>query len=160
MSRRRFAAALSLISIFPLVGGAQQAAGPGGPRASGFHTLQDSQWVRFSGPGVVRHQGRILDQQGPELVVSREHGVLRIQATSIDTLWTRGHSAKQGAIIGGIAGALAGVALALHYGATTTEHDFSTGQAALLAGGIGAAGGGLIGTLFGLSLPRWKRRFP
>ena len=52
------------------------------------------------------------------------------------------------------------VALGLHHGATTSEHDFSTGQAVLLLGGLGAAGGGLIGTLFGLSLPRWRQRFP
>jgi hypothetical protein len=125
-----------------------------------FHALQDSQWVRLSGTGVSRHQGMILNDDGPELVVSGEHEPLRIRAASIDSLWSRGHSAKQGAIIGSIAGALAGLALGLHYGATTTDHTFTTGQAVLLLGGIAAAGGGAIGSLFGLALPRWKQRVP
>jgi hypothetical protein len=145
MSRSLFAASLCLLSMLPAVGWAQDAAILAGPRAPEFRILQDSQWVRFTGAGVSRHQGMILEHEGPELVVSGEHEQLRIQATSIDTFWTRGHSAKQGAIIGSIAGALAGVALGLHYGATTTEHDFQTGQAGFLLGGIGAAGGGLIG---------------
>jgi hypothetical protein len=160
VSRIIFAAALFVIAVLPAAGWAQYAAVIGGPRAPDFRALQDSQWVRFTGSGVSRRQGMILEHDGLELVVSAEREPLRIQATSIDTLWTRGNSAKQGAIIGSIAGALAGVALGLQYGATTTEHDFSTGQAVLLLGGIGAAGGGLLGTLFGLGLPRWTRRFP
>ena len=160
MSRSLFAASLCLLSVLPAIGGAQDAAVLGGPRAPEFRTLQDSQWVRFTSTGAPRQEGMLLERDGPELVVSAERRPLRIQATSIDTLWTRGNSAKQGAIIGGLTGALAGVALGLLYGASTTEHDFSTGQAVLLAGGIGGAGGGLIGTLFGLTLPRWKRRFP
>ena len=160
VSRILFAATLLVIAVLPAAGWAQYAAVIGGPRAPDFRALKDSQWVRFTGIGVSRRQGMLLEHDGTELVVSAEREPLRIQATSIDTLWTRGHSAKQGAIIGSIAGALAGVALGLQYGATTTEHDFSTGQAVLLLGGIGAAGGGLIGTLFGLSLPRWTRRFP
>ena len=160
MSRGLFAASLCLLSLLPAIGWAQGATVLSGPRTAAFPSLQDSQWVRFTGAGVPRRQGMILEHVGPELVVSVEHESLRIPAASIDTLWTRGHSAKQGAIIGSIAGALAGVALGLHYGATTSEHDFSTGQAVLLLGGIGAAGGGLIGTLFGLSLPRWSQRLP
>jgi hypothetical protein len=82
-----------------------------------------------------------LPSENAELVVSGEHETLRIRATSIDTLWTRGHSAKQGFIIGAIAGTLAGVTLGLLYGESTTEHDFSNGEAMVLAGGIGAVGG-------------------
>jgi hypothetical protein len=160
MPRARFALILWILTALPGTGQAQGAVPTAGPRQSEFPALEDSQWVRFTGTGVSRHQGIILEHDGPELVVSAERQPLRIQATSIDTLWTRGNSAKQGAIIGGLTGALAGVALGLLYGASTTEHDFSTGQAVLLAGGIGGAGGGLIGTLFGLTLPRWKRRFP
>ena len=160
MTHSLFAASLCLLSVLPIVGRAQDAGRPGVPRATEFPALHDSQWVRFTGTGVSRHQGRILEHDGPELVVSADRQPLRIHATSIDTLWTRGNSAKQGAIIGGITGALAGMALGLLWGESTTDHDFSTGQAAALAGGIGAAGGSVIGTLFGLSLPRWKRRFP
>lgn len=160
MSRSIMAASFCLLSVLPAVGWAQDATVLGGPRASGFHALQDSQWVRFSGTGVSRHQGKILEQNGSELVVSADRQPLRVQATSIDTLWTRGNSAKQGAIAGGITGAVAGVALGLLYGANSTEHDFTTGQAALFLGGVGAAGGGLIGTLFGLAIPRWKRSYP
>jgi hypothetical protein len=160
MSRNLLAAGFCVLTMVPAAGWSQDTPVSPGPRAPFFNALQDSQWVRFTGTGIYRHQGILLAHEGPELVVSAEPEPLRIPATSIDTLWTRGNSAKQGAIVGSIVGALAGVAAALHYGATTTEHDFSTGQAALLFGGIGAAGGGLVGTLFGLSLPRWKRRFP
>ena len=158
MSRRLLAACI--LTMTPVVGWTQDAPVSLGPRAPAFGALQDNQWVRFTGAGVLRRQGILLGQVGPDLLVSAEPKTLRIPATSIDTLWTRGNSAKQGAIIGSIAGALVGVAAALHYGSTTTEHDFSTGQAAVLLGGVGAAGGGLVGTIFGLSLPRWKRRFP
>jgi hypothetical protein len=145
---------------YPAVGWAQDAAALGGPRALVFRALQDSQWVRLSGTGVSRHQGLILERDGPELVVSAEHKTLRIRATSVDTLWTRGNSAKQGFIFGTIAGMLAGVTMGLLYGESTSEHDFSNGEAMVLAGGIGAVAGGWIGTLFGLALPRWKQRFP
>ena len=160
MSPRLLATSLFLLSVLPAVGRAQAPPDHGGPRAPEFPVLQDSQWVRLTGIGLPRHEGIVLVHDGAELVVAVEQQPLRIPATSIDTLWTRGNSAKQGAIIGSISGALAGAALALLYGGSTTEHDFSTGQLALLAGGIGGAGGGLIGTLFGLSLPRWHRRFP
>src|SRR5919106_6735244 len=129
MPRARFALILWILTALPGTGQAQGAVPTAGPRQSEFPALEDSQWVRFTGTGVSRHQGIILEYDGPELVVSAERQPLRIQATSIDTLWTRGNSAKQGAIIGGLTGALAGVALALLYGASTTEHDFSTGQA-------------------------------
>jgi hypothetical protein len=160
MSPRLLATCFCLLSVLPAMSRAQDPAVRAGPRAPEFPTLRDSQWVRLSSTGIPRHEGRVLEHAGGDLVVSAERQPLRIQATSIDTLWTRGHSAKQGAIIGSVGGAVAGVALALLYGGSTTEHDFSTGQAALLAGGVGAAGGALIGTLFGLSLPRWQRRIP
>ena len=160
MSRSLLAFGLCMITMVPAVGWTQDTAVPPGPRTPAFTALQDSQWVRFTSTSLYRHRAIFLAHDGPELVVSADPEPLRIPATSIDTLWTRGNSAKQGAIVGSILGALAGVAAGLHYGATTTEHDFSTGQASLLLGGIGAAGGGLLGTLFGLSLPRWKQRFP
>ena len=160
MSRSLLAAGLCILTVIPAVGRTQDAPVPLGPRAPAFTALRDSQWVRFTSTGLYRQRGILLAHDGPELVVSAEPQPLRIPATSIDTLWTRGNSAKQGALVGSIVGALAGVAAGLHYGATTTEHDFTTGQAVLLLGGVGAAGGGLLGSLFGLSLPRWKRRFP
>ena len=160
MTRSPFAAGLLVLSLLPALGWAQAADVLGGPRATEFQALQDSQCIRLTEAGGARHVGMVLDHAGPELVVATDREPLRIPATSVDSLWVRGHSAKQGAIIGALAGALAGVAAGLHYGQTTTEHDFSTGQAVLLLGGIGAAGGGVIGTLFGLALPRWKMRLP
>ena len=160
MSPSLLAAGLCVLTMLPAVGWTQDTPVSPGPRAPVFTALQDSQWVRFTGTGVPRHQGILLAHEGPDLVVSANPEPLRIQATSIDTLWTRGNSAKQGVILGSIVGALAGVVAGLAYGSSTTEHDFSTGQAVLLLGGIGGAGGGLLGTVVGLTLPRWKRRFP
>lgn len=95
MSHSLVAVSLCLLSVLPIVGRAQDPARPGVPRATEFPALHDSQWVRFTSTGVSRQQGRILEHDGPELVVSTDRQPLRIHATSIDTLWTRGNSANR-----------------------------------------------------------------
>jgi hypothetical protein len=161
MSRSPFVASLVLLLVLPAVGWAQDAAAPGGPHAAVFRALQDSQWVRVTTTGGSRHEGMILNRDGPELLVSAERVPLRIPATGIDTLWTRGHSVKQSAMIGSIVGALTGVVFGFYsVQSTAAASEMGAGQAALLAGGVGAASGAVIGTLFGLALPRWKQRLP
>ena len=41
-----------------------------------------------------------------------------------------------------------------------TEHDFQTGEAIVVAGGVGLAGGALLGGLIGLATHKWNRRYP
>jgi hypothetical protein len=149
---------LSMLIFLPVAGQAQGSAQADGPRHSTFQALEDSQWVRLTSSGVGRRQGRLLEHGPTELVVSAGARPLRIPATMIDTLWTRGNSAKTGAIVGALIGGALGTGLGLLCG--ETQNDCHTGEAVALFGGIGLGGGGLLGTLFGLSIPRWKRQYP
>ena len=158
MHRTLFAGGLWLLSAMPL---ASQTPGPvaiEGPRQAVFETLKDSQWVRLSGPGIGRQEGRLLERGPSKVVLSPGPQPIRVATTSIDTLWTRGTSVKTGAI----AGALFGAALGVGVGVLCGEHgdDCNTGGAVALFGGVGLAGGGLLGTLFGLAIPKWHRRYP
>ena len=107
--------------------------------------------MRFTSPGFGRQQGQLLERSPTELVLSAPGQPLRVPASTIDTLWTRGTSVKTGAK----AGALIGVALGAGLG---MAHN--TVEAMALGGGIGLGGGGLLGALIGLNIPRWHRQYP
>ena len=147
--------------IVPGLGGAQTSGGPrlDSDRQEMFESLKDSQWVRLAGPGLSRREGRVLEVTRTEIVLSPEPQPLRVPATSIDTLWTRGHSAVRGGIVGGLLlGALGAVV-----GASIGEEgddDYNPGFGALVLGGGGAVGGGLLGVLVGSGIPRWRRQYP
>jgi hypothetical protein len=117
-------------------------------RQNAFNGLADSQWVRLKVPHVAgRYEGRLF-QRGPDhVVLSAEPEPLRVAATTIDTLWTRGNAGKTGAIVGAMVLGTLGVVLGVAYAADVqdTEHDFQTGDAILLTGGVGLAGGALLG---------------
>ncbi len=136
---------------------AQQIATPEGA----FESLADSQWIRVKVPDVAgRYEGRIL-QRGPDhLVLSAEPEPLRVVATTIDTLWTRGNAGVTGAIVGGLVLGTLGAALGAGAAAESTEHDVTTGEAMLFVGGIGLAGGAVLGGLIGLATHKWHRRYP
>lgn len=121
-----------------------------------FETLKDSQWVRVASSELGRREGRLLQRGPTEMILSPESQSLRVPLASIDTLWTRGHSTKTGALVGALLGAGIGALAAASLG----EQD--TDRAALWAVSLGGGtvGGGLVGMLFGASLPRWSRRFP
>jgi hypothetical protein len=127
-------------------------------RQTAFESLADSQWVRLAGPDVGRHEGRLLERSSDTVVLSAEAEPLRLRATTIDTLWTRGTAVKTGAIVG----SLTGLALGIVAGATCNEwgEDCPTDTAMLALGGIGLGGGALVGSLFGLAIPKWHRRYP
>jgi hypothetical protein len=151
--------ALCGLLILPGLGSAQTVGGPrlDSDRQQEFQTLEDSQWIRLAGPGLGRREGRVLQHTPTEIVLSPEQQSLRIPATSIDTLWTKGTSSKSGALVGGLLGAAAGVLLATQ----AVEEGETAGADWLLAiGGGGAVGGGLLGALVGLAIPRWHRQYP
>jgi hypothetical protein len=124
-----------------------------------FESLADSQWIRLAIPDVGRHEGRLLERSSDSVVLSAEAKPLRVPATTVDTLWTRGTAVKTGAIVG----ALTGLALGVVAGATCNEWgegDCPTDTAMLALGGIGLGGGALLGGLFGLAIPKWHRQYP
>ena len=127
-------------------------------RQLAFESLADSQWVRLAVPDVGRHEGRVLERSSELVVLSAKAEPLRVPATAIDTLWTRGNAVKTGAIVGG----LTGLALGVLAGATCNDwgEDCPTDTAMLALGGIGLGGGTLLGSLFGLAIPKWHRRYP
>ena len=71
-------------------------------RQTAFESLADSQWIRLAVPDVGRHEGRLLERSSEHLVLSAEPEPLRVPATTIDTLWTRGTAVKTGAIVGAV----------------------------------------------------------
>ena len=124
-----------------------------------FESLADSQWIRLAVPDVGRHEGRLLERSSAQLVLSGEPKSVRVPATTIDTLWTRGTAVKTGAIVG----ALTGLTLGVVAGATCNEWgegDCPTDTAMLALGGIGLGGGALFGSLIGLAIPKWHRQYP
>jgi len=146
-------AASLIILVIPGVAAAQS----GPVKRPPIESLRDSQWVRLATPELGRRQGRILEPGESELVLATSGEPLRVPATSVDTLWTKGTSWKQGALVGAILGLGLGVAAAaVGFG----EEDVD--QTALWVGclSIGTAGGALAGTIFGAAIPRWNRRYP
>jgi hypothetical protein len=147
--------------ILPGLGRAQT---PGGPRLDSdrqevFQSLEDSQWVRLAGPGLGRREGRVLEVTPTEIVLSPEPEPLRVPATGIDSLWTRGHSAVRGGIVGGLLLGVLGAVVGASIGEEGGD-DYNPGFGALVLGGGGAVGGGLLGALIGSGIPRWHRRHP
>jgi hypothetical protein len=130
-------------------------------RESAFNSLADSQWVRLKVPHVAgRSEGRLLERTSDHLVLSADPQPLQVPATTIDTLWTRGNAGVTGAIVGGLVLGTLGAALGAAYAGETTENDFTSGQAMLFVGGIGLAGGAVLGGLTGLFIPKWHRQYP
>ena len=152
MPRTRFALILWILTALPGTGQAQGAVPTAGLRQTELQTLKDSQWVRFTSPVFGRQQEQLLERGPTELVLSSPGRPLRVPATTIDTLWTRGTSVKTGAMTGTLIGVALGAGLGM------AAHN--TTEAMALAGGAGLGGGGLLGALIGLNIPRWHRQYP
>src|SRR3954467_12065347 len=101
-------------------------------RQTAFESLADSQWIRLKVPDVAgRYEGRLL-QRGPDhLVLSADPEPLRVPATTIDTLWTRGNAGVTGAVVGGLVLGALGVALGAAWAedVRNTEPDADKGAA-------------------------------
>ncbi len=125
-------------------------------RQSRIESLHDSQWVRLTTPGLGRSEGRLLARSPMDLILSPALQPVRIPAAEIDTIWTRGSSTGTGFLVG----ALLGAALGAVAGSSLGEADTDRGGFLALSIGAGAAGGGILGALFGTAIPRWKRSYP
>jgi hypothetical protein len=74
-------------------------------------------------------------------------------------MWTRGHSAVRGGIIGGLLLGAMGAIMGASIGEEGND-DYNPAFGALIFGGGGVVGGGLLGALVGLAIPRWDRQYP
>jgi hypothetical protein len=145
----------------PSLGSAQTSGGPrlDSGREEVFQSLKDSQWVRLAGPGLGRRDGRVLAVTATEIVVSSVVQPIRLPGTRIDTVWTRGHSALQGGILGGLLLGGLGAVLGFTIGGPGDD-DYDPGFWGPVLGGGGLVGGGLLGAAVGLAIPRWHRQYP
>ncbi len=146
-------AASLIILVLPVAGAAQT----GPVRQPAIESLRDSQWVRVAASDLGRRQGRILEPGSSVLVLATDGEPLRISATSVDTLWTKGTSWKQGTIVGAVLGLGLGIVAAA---SGLGEEDEDNTALWLGSMGVGTAGGALVGTIFGAAIPRWKRQYP
>ena len=149
------AAIACLLSSLPASAGAQ-APESYARRQALFEQLADSQLVRLAAPDIGRREGRLLERGPSDVVLTAEPQPVRLPATAIDTVWTRGGSAVTGAIVGAILGAGLGVIAGTAFG----EENAGSARNVLGLGGLGAIGGALLGTVIGAPIGRWHRRFP
>ena len=159
MHRRLAITTLFGLLILPGLGHAQTAGGPrlDPVRQQVFQSLEDSQWVRLAGPGLGRLEGRVLQLSPTEIVLSPEPRPFRL--VGIDTVWTRKHSAVRGGIIGGLLLGAMGAIVGASIGEQSND-DYNPAFGALVFGGGGLVGGGLLGALVGSGIPRWHRQYP
>jgi hypothetical protein len=108
-------------------------------------------------------EGRLLGSHADTLVLATDRGEPRVTMSSINRLWVRGRSVKQGARSGAIVGAvLGGVALLLvaPMGQTDGTFTFSDAAGAIAAGGlVGGLYIGGAGAVLGAAVTRWNLRY-
>ena len=145
------------VSLFAALAGAGHAQGPVTPvHHPVFERLKDSQWIRLAGPDIGRRQGRVAEHSATEVVLTSDAQPLRLPATAVDTVWTRGRSTVAGLIVGAIVfGALGAVA-----GTSLGEENAGSARMILGFAGTGVAAGGVLGAAVGSLIPRWQRQFP
>lgn len=147
--------AIVLLATLPALGNAQ--APPNPPvQHPGFEQLADNQWIRLAGPEIGRRQGRVSGHTSTELLLTTEAEPLRLAATSVDTIWTRGRHT----VAGLVAGALVFGALGAGAGTALGEENAGTGRNIIGMAAVGALSGALFGAVIGTAIPRWHRSFP
>ena len=109
-----------------------------------------------------RTEGQFARASATMLALAGTPASVEYPLTTIDSLWVRGNSAKTGAVIGGISGAIAGVAFGVMANEVGCKDDGGNPcpEAMPLLGLAGAATGALLGALIGAAIPRWHLRVP
>lgn len=132
-------------------------------RRAVIRSLHVGQRLRIERPRGTRLEGMLSAAMTDSLVIAGDEGFARVDLAEIDRLWVRGRATKQGAIIGGITGVVAGVGLGLFIGEVICNNedcDGDTGRAVALLGLGGAALGAGGGALIGATIAKWHLRFP
>ncbi len=161
MVRARWLAALVVSIIAASHAAPASAQDSTSKRDSAVARLRTGQQIRISAEGMARLTGRAGVAANDTLDFAQDDAVQRIPIPAIDTLWVRGGSAKQGALIG------AGAMVVLYFIALAeSERYCETGDCSPSAveavGGIVISGafGASLGALIGGAVQGWKRKYP
>jgi len=117
--------------------------------------------VRLRAQGIEM-TGRLIALTAGVATLETESGNRTATLGSVDSIWVRGHAAKSGAIIGGVAGAVlfgVFVGYAVH-GLCEVDCENSFLEGAAVGGALGLGGGVLLGAGTGALIPKWRLRFP
>lgn len=147
-------------------------------RALGRIPLTSTVLLEATSPGLpvgkgvapnVLLEGTLEHWDAHSLLIREPQKEREIPLTLVRGLWVRGratrHGAKQGAIILGTLGAIAGpISVGLNRvregGSDTAPQVGDYLEAALIGGAVGLIGGALVGGGVGALFHRWNRRFP
>ncbi len=130
-------------------------------RRAALRVIEIGKRLRIEAPSGRRLEGVLAATRPDGLVVGQDAQTIQLDLGEIDRLWVRGRSTKQGALIGGITGAVAGIGYGLLVGeGICNNEDCNADTAAVVgaAGLLGAASGALAGAAIGALIPRWHRR--
>ncbi len=94
-----------------------------------------------------------------EVVLARDSLVERLRLDQVSGLWVRGRATKTGAIVGALAGMVAGGFVGLVVAGVCEVDCPSQATGMIFGGGVGAASGLGFGAIVGAAIPRWRRIF-
>ena len=112
--------------------------------------------------GGQRIEGRLIAGSAATLRLGVPAGSTDYTTAAIDSLWVRRSSAKTGAIVVAIPGAILGTALGILANGVGCQDDGGDPcpEAIPLLGLAGAATGAVLGAVIGSFIHRWERRIP
>jgi hypothetical protein len=150
------------VALVAAVGLAGRAAGQAAPtpdlRVLSLRSLQASRTVRVSGRDIGTLTGSVAGVRDGALWLGGPSAERRVPLAGIDSVWvSRGH-AETGALVGGLVGAVVGVAAMSRRSCQFGDNSCVAG-ASLAATGI-MLSGGLVGVLIGTGVRSWELRYP
>jgi hypothetical protein len=122
-------------------------------------------WMITAGHAGVTAAGQLAATTLPEavmvlrLAIAASLAILGVPASvgaQTDTLWTRGTSMTEPAIVGAVLGLVLGVQVPPR----PTGEDIAKGVLVDASAGVDTVSRGVTGALVGTRIPPWKRRYP
>lgn len=150
---------LLLAVAAPLPGQAPAAADSA--RLAAIRTLRRGTGVKLVYAGLGTVEGDFVRLTGDSAVLVRGRAWHTVALTGVDSIWARGGHAGEGALYGGVIGAVAVAALfhGLVKGLCEAPPCHVT-RATLIGAVGGAAIGAGLGAAVGNTVPRWRLHFP
>ena len=136
-----------------------------GARDAVLRNLEAGQRLRVELTGGTRRAGRYVGYSEHQVTIGHTEGARDFSYHSVarvEVVWTEGKSAGRGALIGAGSGLVVGGLVGAWIGklAASEISDDQTLEGVLVVGSLGAAGGGGLGAVIGLLVPRWVQRWP